>query len=140
MSPSDAEKASQKNHVLNAYLSYFLKIQEKRKDAKFKLRDFVRISMERSKFKRSYDQTAIYDVFKIISVNKELPIERYTLQDDSKDVIDGQFMASEIVKVDLADYKVNVLKTRKRNNKTEYFVTYKGYPDTYNEWIDGSQL
>lgn len=140
MSPIDAEKEINKNLVLNAHLSHFLNIQKKRKDAKFKLGDFVRISMERSKFKRSYDQTAVYEVFKIISVNKDLPVERYTLQDESKEVIDGHFTASEIVKVDLADYKVNVLKTRKRKNKTEYFVTYKGYPDTYNEWIDASQL
>jgi len=29
-----------------------------------------------------------------------------------------------------------VIKTRKRGGKVEYFVKWKGYPEKFNSWVD----
>ena len=34
----------------------------------------------------------------------------------------------------------NVLKTRRRNGKIEYYVKWKGYPDKFHSWIDSCSL
>lgn len=140
MSPKSAEKKENSDIVLNRHLQHFMKVERKAKESKLAIGDFVRISQIKSKFKRSFDQTAKYEIFKIVAKDTKLPVTRFEIQDENGEKIEGSFTQYELVKVHLKDYKVVVLKTRKRKNKTQYFVKYKGYPDSFNEWIDKSQL
>ena len=63
----------------------------------------------------------------------------YILRDLNKETLEGKFYTEEIQKIYISDdktYKIDqIIKTRTKNKKKEYFVSWKGYPSTFNSWI-----
>ena len=55
-----------------------------------------------------------------MKINKVLPFPRYCLEDELGREIDGDFLKSELVKVDLNLYRSNIIGKRKKKKKTEY--------------------
>ena len=66
------------------------------------------------------------------------------LQDARGETLQGTFYAQELQKVTItADklYKIEtILQERKRGKRTQYLVKWEGYPDSFNSWIDKSEL
>ena len=63
----------------------------------------------------------------------------YGVKDYGGEGIKGKFYAQELQKVTKEDdvYEIEeVVKTRKRAGKVEYFVKWKGYPSKFNSWVD----
>ena len=62
----------------------------------------------------------------------------YELSDLAGEPIKGKFYELEIQKV-LKDERFDIdriLKTRKRNAKILYLVSWRGYPSKFDSWID----
>ena len=60
----------------------------------------------------------------------------YGLTDYEGEKIRGKFYAEELQKVVKDIFRIEkVLKTRKRLGKTEYFVSWLGYPAKFNSWV-----
>jgi hypothetical protein len=38
------------------------------------------------------------------------------------------------------EYLIDILKRRKRKGKLQYFVRYRGWPSSFDEWIDKAQM
>ncbi len=58
-------------------------------------------------------------------------------------LLKGSFYNEELQKTNQKDdvfLVEKIIKTRKRNGKTEYFVKWKGYNETYNSWVDKKDL
>ncbi|XP_033114873.1 uncharacterized protein LOC117115268 [Anneissia japonica] len=74
-----------------------------------------------------------------ISNRKGTPAPTYKVKDWNGEEIDGTFYEKELQKVSKTDkdtYRVEkVLRKRKRNGKTEYFVKWLGYPSKFNSWV-----
>ena len=69
MSPNDAEKPENELAVRIENEKRFAKLQHRKKPkAKFKIGDFCRISLNRSKFSRGYKQRYSTEVFKVSSL------------------------------------------------------------------------
>lgn len=95
----------------------------------------VRIAYDKDKFDKSYfstftDQTAVVDRV----INKPKPM--YSLLDFRKKEIPRHFYKNELQPIPEPSYRVEkVLRTRKRNGKTEYYVKFLNYPSSENSWV-----
>ena len=103
---------------------------------KFDIDDTVRISGTRRVFEKGYRGNWTREVFKVSARHPTDP-PSYGLTDQAGEYIKGKFYAQELQKVKIGDiYKVEqILKTRKRKGKPEYFVKWLGYPDKFNPWV-----
>ena len=105
---------------------------------KFKIGTKVRISKNKMKFEKGYRPNWTEELF-IVSerLNRNPPV--YRIKDLAGEVLEGTFYELELQEVEKSDddlYIIDkVIKQRKRNGKTEYFVSWKGYPSKFNSWV-----
>ena len=95
--------------------------------------------MQRQPFRKGYLGEWSQEIFEIASRLPTTPVT-YELRDLSGELIKGRFYEPEIQKVlksDDENFDVDrILKTRKRGGKIEYLVSWKGYPDKFNSWVN----
>ena len=104
---------------------------------KFKKDDKIRISKSKRVFEKGYTPNWSEEIFVIKSVIPSLP-PTYKIVDLNNENILGSFYDYEIQKVEKIDeiFNIqNILKKRKKDNKIEYFVSWKGYPKSFNSWV-----
>jgi len=106
---------------------------------KFDVGDRVRIAMQRRPFRKGYLGDWSAEIFEIAKCLPTTPVT-YELKDLAGEVIKGRFYEPEVQKVaksDDDDFDVDrILKTRKRNGKIQYLVSWKGYPSKFDSWVD----
>jgi Chromo (CHRromatin Organisation MOdifier) domain len=111
--------------------------QKKRRPKwKYQVGDRVRISKTRIAFTKGYLPSWSEEIFSIVTRIPTDPIT-YELADLNGVTIKGKFYEVELQRILKEDdiYRVDkILKSRKRHGKTEYFVKWKGYDDTFNSW------
>ena len=77
----------------------------------------------------------------IFIINKKIINQQptYEIKDLNDEIILGKFYEKEIQKIYInneKDYEIDqIIKTRIKNNKKEYFVSWKGYSDSFNSWV-----
>lgn len=138
LSPKKAYLSENKEKVLSNLIKVYKKSIEKKRKPSFKVGDNVRIKLKKNVFGRGYTPYFSEEVFKISEVKTNLPQPRYKITDyNGEEVIGGTFYEREITKANHLDFKIEkILRTRKKKNKTEYFVKWAGYSDKFNSWVD----
>ena len=155
MSPNNAELEKYQDKLRKNYNIKWSKFKAEKK-SKFKINDFVRIAGLKQKFRRSWYQPFSDEFFKIYRIQKPLkrgiqggsPLlrSRYYLKDlqGNKLKRDPAWWAHELslfIPSVNDTYKVDrIIKTRTRGNKVEHFVSWIGWPESYNQWINARQL
>lgn len=103
---------------------------------KFKVGDRVRIQEHRSTFRKGYEGAYTEEIFKIVErIPRNPPV--YKIVDYDNEAITGTFYEKELQKVKIIDDVFiidKVIRQRRRNGKTEYFVSWLGYPKKFNSW------
>ena len=106
---------------------------------KYSVGDRVRIAMQRRPFRKGYLGQWSEEIFEIVTRLPTTPVT-YELRDLTGDAIKGRFYEQEIQKVLKSDderFDVDrIIKTRKRNGKIQYLVSWKGYPSKFDSWVD----
>jgi len=106
---------------------------------KFSVGDQVRLCQARRAFKKGYLPNWTEEIF-VINTRYATDPPTYAIKDYDGEIIAGKFYAEELQKVVKEkddSYKVEeIIKTRKRGGKTEYFVKWVGYPAKFNSWVD----
>ena len=106
---------------------------------KFEVGEQVRLCQARRSFKKGYLPNWTEELFVVNSRYATDP-PTYSIKDYDGEIIAGKFYAEElqkVVKEKNDTYKVEeIIKTRKRAGKTEYFVKWVGYPAKFNSWVD----
>ena len=114
------------------------KQRTKKQKFKFEIGDLVRVSRYKMIFEKGYLANWTEEIFKIYK-RKGTPVPTYKLKDWSGEEIEGNFYEKEIQKVSKSDqdtYRVEkVIRKRKRNGKTEFYVKWLGYPSKFNSWV-----
>jgi transposase InsO family protein len=103
---------------------------------KFLIGDSVRISKYKHIFQKGYMRNWTDEIFAIVDRYPTHPVT-YGLEDLAGESIKGRFYEQELQRVNKIDdvFEVEkVVRTRKRNGKTEYYVKWQGYPDKFNSW------
>jgi len=134
MAPYEVNKDNE--HVVRARL-YPLK--PKSFKWKYVVGDRVRIAMQRQPFRKGYLGQWSEEIFEIATRLPTIPVT-YELRDLAVKTIKGRFYEPEIQKVLKSDdehYDIErIVKTRKRNGKIQYLVSWKGYPSKFDSWVD----
>ena len=110
--------------------------------AKYKVGETVRITRKKSAFQKGYEQSWSHEVFKVKSIKATNPVT-YQLEDFNGVVKKGSFYSAEIQSVDKSNniWQVDsVVRQRTVRGRKQYLVKWKGYPDSFNSWVDHKDL
>ena len=117
---------------------------QKRLQFRFKKGDLVRIS-QKHPFRRSYQELFTREIFRIDGRQIKNGTQMYSLKDlNDQKISSALFYASELQKVEKDENSLwfiqDILKKRKRKGKMEYFVSWEGFPKSFNSWISSDQV
>lgn len=115
------------------------------KKPKFKVGDIVRISRARELFEKKHMAGFTEELFKVARVDTFQSPHIYELKDLNGEDILGSFYHHELSRVtkNLEDTEFiveKVLQKRGSGKKTEYYVKWVGYNNSFNSWIKASSL
>ena len=118
-----------------------LSAKQRKVKSKFKEGDFVRMSRDKGIFEKGYLPNYGDEILEIDKVkNRSRPV-RYKLRDETGDKFLGTFYREELAPVrkdEETEYRVRVIRERKKGGEKELLVEYIGYPGQY--WIPASDL
>jgi len=113
------------------------------KEPKFKIGDHVRLTRSKGKFEKGYEETFTREVYTISGILNTNPRE-YKVKSLKGEKIEGRFYEKELGKIvmrDDAQYQIEkIIKERRMKGKKQYFVKYKGWDASHNEWVNEDQL
>lgn len=131
-----AEASLKKNEDVVRYNLYGQNDQDHR-NPKFEVGDSVRIAKWKSPFSKAYAGNYTTEQFFVTDVLDTQPVT-YRVKDWHDEPVMGTFYEQQLVKYDKQDkeYEIEeVIKTRTKNGKKQYFVKWKGYGDEFNSWV-----
>lgn len=92
-------------------------------------------------FRKGYKIRNTREIFTIHKINKEHIPVTYEIQSLDSEKIKGIFYKQELIIVSKPDvFQVNILKSRKRAGKLQYYVDYINFPTSKNSWINANDL
>ena len=136
--PASVNKDNESAVWQTLYGHLIRKRKRRRKTKLLAAGDIVRISTEKLPFRKGYLPQWSEELFVVEKrLDKRIPV--YLLKDFNDEKIEGTFYGWEIQKVTKDKdslFKVErVVRKRKRNGTTEYFVKWLGWPDKFNSWV-----
>ena len=102
MTPLEADLHENRHRLITALGENYAKVVRARNQKRktFKVGDIVRIQMEVNKFTRSYKEQFSRELFRVVGIERRMPIETYNLESvDDEETLLGSWYASELVKV-----------------------------------------
>ena len=115
------------------------------RSAKLKVGSYVRLvlaSVTQAKFTKGYNQQNTQEVFKIHTIKKNTQPITYKLKDLSNKLIKGSFYYEELVETVKPEFFLinKIIRSKTINNKKIFFVSWKGYDDSFNSWIESEAI
>ena len=112
---------------------------------KLNVGSYVRLvlaTVTQAKFTKGYNQQNTREVFKIHAIKKNTLPTTYTLKDLSGELIEGSFYFEELVETSKPEFFLinKIIKSKTINNKKRYFVSWKGYDESFNSWIESEAI
>lgn len=92
--PSLIKRKDYDNVLSNLYMKFALM---KPKKPKYKLNDYVRISLKKLIFRKKYEANYSSEIFQVSKVHTVFPVVSYKLIDRSNRELDGSYIESEII-------------------------------------------
>lgn len=157
MTPASVSNCTAGKAVWNLYHHVWAKDRghkRKPRELQFNVGDFVRISSRKQPLSKRYKGNWTEEIFKIDKIKSSAPERMYKLVDLRGEPVKGGFYSPELQRARAPSSSDNwhierVIKERKiyktlRGRRTishkEYYVSWFGYPDSFNEWIHENQL
>ena len=134
------------NEILNFTSEMFkYRVSKKRVPSRdYDAGEYVRLKSTHASqniFRKGFHQRNTSEIFKIHSLNSSHIPTTYNIVDLDGEKILGVFYKQELVVVrPKSDFKIKILKKRKRKGKIEYFVNFIDHPNSSNQWIPSENL
>ena len=109
---------------------------------KFLKGEYVRISKYATTFAKGYLPRWSDEIFQISRVQTTNP-PVYSLQDEAGDELEGTFYGPELQRVINTNkaFKIDeIIGQRKVNGKIQYLVRWKGYPPSFDSYVDKNKI
>ena len=142
MSPEDGDKPENEAHLQAIYHEKYAKVAQKASRIKpvFAVGDRVKVKTDAKKISssaRAYAEQFKGEWFRVIRINRTLPVPMYYLQSaDTDEHIEGGFYAQELQRFRGDVYKIEaILRRRVRRGVREIYVKWKDFGPRWNEWI-----
>jgi hypothetical protein len=144
LSPSGITTDNEAKVWKDMYITPLQNQKQRKLTYKFNVGDYVRVSLIRGKFARSYQEKWSREINIVKRKFHQSGIPTYQLTDYNRDDIDGNFYESELQKVNKQRDDLwivdKVLKHRKYRGKKQSFVHFEGWRDKFNEWVDDKDI
>jgi transposase InsO family protein len=146
MSPAEADLPENEHAVQAIFHRRYTEAAKRRKSRlPFSVGNLVRVKTEPKKVSssaRAYAEQFHGEYYRIVRINRTLPIALYYLQSvDTGDHIEGGFYANELQRQRGDVYKIEaVLDRRVRGGRRQIFVKWRYFGDNWNEWIDEANV
>lgn len=146
MTPMEADKVENEGRVQAIHHSRYEKLARQRRERlPFKVGEVVKIKTLPGKISssnRAYAEQFKGEYFRIVRINRTLPVAMYYLRSmDTEEIIDGGFYAQELQRQRGDVYKIEkVLQQRVRRGKRELLVKWKDFGERWNEWVPESDV
>ena len=108
----------------------------------FDIGETVRITKYKYAFEKGYTPKWTDEIFKVKYQIPRDPVV-YKIEDLNKEEIEGVFYEQELQKVNFDEKKFiikKILKNKKEKGVKKYFVSFKGFPDSFNKWISEDEF
>ncbi|XP_065679094.1 uncharacterized protein LOC136093775 [Hydra vulgaris] len=133
MTPAEASNKKNENIV---FLNLNSKVRSNPIKPKFIIGDKVRITKKKGTFEKGYTPRWTEEVFTVSQVKYTDPAT-YKITDNHSEEIQGTFYEQELQKTNQEIFRIEKV-IRKQGNKS--FVKLYGYPNTFNSWVDNTEL
>ena len=107
-----------------------------KKDPKFKVGDYVRISKCKNIFAKGYTPNWSEEIFVVSKIKNTVPWT-YIINDLNGEEIIGTFYEKELQKTNQKEFRIEKVLKRKGD---KLYVKWKGYDNRFNSWIDKKDL
>jgi len=135
MTPNSVNETNESQVYINLY---GLKTSKKPVKYRFKVDDYVRLSKVKKTFEKGYTNNWTKEIFVINKIITNTQ-PTYEVKDLNDEILIGKFYENELQQVYINDDKTweidEILKTRTKLKKKEYFVSWKNYPSSFNSWV-----
>ena len=135
MTPLEASESKNDILVKNVYGVDNINELKKVNKTDIKVGDKVRQAYVLKPFDKSYYPMWTDKVSEVQKVASDVKKPMFNINDEKQ-----KFYPEQVQKIVENLYRVEeILKTRNRNGRKEYFVKWLGYPPSYNSWVDESE-
>lgn len=142
LSPREADRPANERRVQAIFTEKYGKMERLRKrKLPLKVGDIVRVKIEPRKISsdsRAYARQFKGEQFRIVRINRTLPIAMYYLKSlDDGEIIEGAFYKEELQRLKGDVYKVErvIRERRARGGGREYLVKWKDFGERHNSWV-----
>jgi len=104
----------------------------------FELHDKVRISLQKDKFGREFDEKWSREYFFIAERKLKDKVPVYRIKDTNNELLTGTFYENELQKIEQAEDQVYVIEKILRKSRNRSLVKWLGWPDP--TWVQNSDL
>ena len=111
--------------------------------SKLTIGQVVRIADEKRNwvFRKGYTIQNTLELFKIKRIDISQSPTVYYLEDLQGDPIKGVFYREELVPSKLPEFfRIDIIRSKTVAGRKKYLVKWRGYPDSFNSWIDQEQV
>ena len=105
--------------------------------------DLVRITKEKLKFAKRYEQTFPAEIFRVVKVIQRMPQPVYELSDMHDRPIEGHFYNYELDKVTVlpkTEFQIDKIVRTRNKCGIKHLVKWRGYDETFNYWVDATDI
>ena len=110
---------------------------------KFQVNEKVRITKSKTIFEKGYTPKWTEEIFKIKRKIPRTPVV-YKIEDLNGEEIEGVFYEQELQRVyknDSESFVIDkILKTKTEKGSKKFFVSWQGYPSSFNSWITENDI
>jgi len=129
-------EASKKENEVRVYRNLYPDITRRPMRAKFKTGDKVRIQKKKGLFEKGFTSNWTEEVFTVSKIQRTNPVT-YKINDLNDEEIQGTFYEQELQKRSQEVYRIEKIV---KKDKTRSLVKWKGYPESFNSWVDNKDL
>ena len=129
-------EVSKKENEVRVYRNLYPDLARRPMRAKFKTGDKVRIFKKEGLFEKGFSPNWTEEVFTVSKIRRTNPVT-YKITDYNGEEIQGTFYEQELQKT---SQEVCSIEKIVKKGKTRPLVKWKGYPASFNSWIDNKDL
>jgi len=133
MTPVEARK---KENEVRVYRNIYPDLTRQPMRAKFKTGDKVRILKKKGLFEKGFTPNWTEEVFAVSKIQRTNPVT-YKITDYNDKKIQRTFYEQELQKTSQEGYRIENIVNK---GKTRSLVKWKGYPESFNSWVDNKDL
>ena len=133
MTPAEASK---KTNEVTVYRNLYPDLTRRPMRAKYKIGDKVRIHKKKKLFEKGFTPNWTEEVFTVSKVQGIHPIT-YKITDYNDEEIQGTFYEQALQKTSQEVFRIEKIV---KKGKTKSLVKWRGYPESFNSWVDNKEL